>query len=222
MLKSKRFLSALLLLPSIFYSISYATEIDLIYNLSGSDGAACEAAWHGARVAKHILDENGNRINLILYNGQSVSTLNAAIGKIRAQSQSTPIFIGLGTQQEMIAAAKPLLSANKIFIATGSFEDAEKAALGDNFFSVSAEMTSEGNLATTHFDKLYQEQFHQQPVAAAYEGYNAVMLAAAALDSTADHSPAALSQTMKRLTANSSLSLYPFLSVDQSKTKSLG
>jgi ABC-type branched-subunit amino acid transport system substrate-binding protein len=222
MLKSKCFLSVLLLLLSIFYSISYATEIDLIYNLSGSDGSACQAAWHGARVAKHILDENGNRINLVLYNGQSVSALNAAIGKMRAQSESAPIIIGLGTQQEMIAAAKPIVSANKIFIAAGSFSDAEKVALGDNFFSFFSQPSSQWDLATTHFDKLYQEQFHQQPTTDAYGGYNAVMLAAAALKSTADHSSEELSYAIKRLTANSSLSAYPFLTVDQSKIKSLG
>jgi hypothetical protein len=222
MLKLKRFLLSSLLLLFAFYSVSYATEIDLIYNLSGPDGSDCEAAWHGARIAKHILHQNGTPIHLVLYNGQSVSKLNAAIGKICAQSKSTPIVIGLGTQQEITAAAQPLLAANKIFIAAGNIgEYAEKTELGDHFFFVSAKTTREEDPARARFNKLYQERFHQEPTDTAYKGFNAVMLAATALGRTTNHSSLELAQTIKRLTENDSLSSYPLLTTGLSRMKNL-
>jgi len=210
----KQLIPALLLLLVTFTTASAATEIDLIYNLSGPDAKDCQAAWHGARVAKHMLDKSGKGVDLVLYNGQSVTKLNAAIAKMRSESKSTSIFIGLGTPNEIIAAAKPLLAANKVFIAANAMTDDEQAGLGDRFFSISPRATPEGDLASAHFDKLYKAQFHQEPTAAAYEGYNAVMLAAAALEATAEKTPAQLAMTMKRLSANPSLSLYPLLSAE--------
>lgn len=192
MLRLKHLLSASLLLFFAFTSFAHAAEIDLIYNLSGPDANASKAAWHGAHIAKAALKEQGNPINLVLYNGQSVPKLNAAIGKMRAKSESTSIVIGLGNSQEMTAAAKPLLAANKIFIAASHMQGDQ---LGDNFFTVSASTTPEA----AQFETLYEAQFHKKPSAAAYSGYSAVMLAASALKNAPNQTTIQLSAAIRKL-----------------------
>lgn len=197
MLRLKHLLSASLLLLSAFCGIANAAEIDLIYNLSGPDATASKAAWHGAHIAKATLAQQGNQVDLVLYNGQSVEKLNAAIGKMRAKSKSTSIVIGLGNPQEMTAAAKPLIAANKIFIAASRIQDKDK--LGNNFFTVSAEATTDSAL----FESQYEARFHKKPTAAAYNGYNAVMLAASALKNAPDQSATQLAMAIKKLSNGS-------------------
>jgi ABC-type branched-subunit amino acid transport system substrate-binding protein len=216
MLRLKRFVSAALLL-STFCSASYATEIDLIYNLSGTDAVDSKAAWHGARVAKHVLDQDGKSINLVLYNGQSVPKLNSAIGKMRAQSNASSVVIGLGTPQEITAAAKPVLAANKIFITTATMD----VALGNHFFTATPAYSADSDLAATHFESLYQAHFHRKPTAAAYKGYNAVMLAAAALAKGENQSTDQLAHSIRGLAQNGQKSHYPMLMADRAKLKSL-
>jgi ABC-type branched-subunit amino acid transport system substrate-binding protein len=219
MLSLKLFLPAALLFSTLG-STAYATEIDLIYNVSGPDASDSRAAWHGARVAKHILDENGKHIDLVLYNGQSVEKLNAAIGQMRAQSESTSIVIGLGSTQEMTAAAKPLLSANKIFITTTEIDIADGQQLGNHFFSAIPTNSIESDLAATHFETIYEDRFHSKPTTAAYKGYNAVMLAAAALEKANDQSIDALAKSIQNLTNNSQKSQYPLVLSSRAESKS--
>jgi ABC-type branched-subunit amino acid transport system substrate-binding protein len=200
MLRLKPFRSACLLLLFTFSSLSYATEIDLIYNISGRNAIDSRDAWHGARIAKQELREHGNKIDLVLYNGQSVDKLNAAIGKMRAASPATSIVIGLGNDQQMAAAAKPLLAAGKIFVAASNVPGGAKKQMGEHFFAVSPNLTPAQTVAAIHFENKYIARFHKKPTIAALYGYNAVMLAAAALSSSPDQSPAHLTQALKKLT----------------------
>lgn len=217
MLRLKQLFSAALIFSSI-YASSYAGQVDLIYNLSGADAADSQAAWHGARVARCVINESGNDIELILYNGQSIPKLNAAIGKMRAASDASTIVIGLGNAEEIIAAAKPVLAANKVFITTTEIDSGN---LGENFFTVTSSYSAEGDLAATHFENLYQKHFHSKPTAAAYKGYNAVMTAATALKSGASPSPAQLALSVREITSHNQKSYYPMLMANRAKLKNL-
>lgn len=197
MQKLKSFLPATLLALSAFAGTTYAAEIDLIYNFNHTTPNDSRAAWHGARIAKQVLKTQGKNINLVLYNGQSVPNLNAAIGKMRAKSDATAVVIGFGSPQEVSAAAKPLLTAGKIFISASPMNNHDKQILGKHFFAVPT--TAKNATATAQFENMYETRFHQKPSQAAHRGYRAVMLAAEALNKTTGQTSAQLAQNISRL-----------------------
>lgn len=119
------------------FSLAQAEEVDLIYNLSGPYTSASKSAWHGAHIAKKELSEEGQALNLVLYNGQSVDKLNTAIGRMCAQFETNPIIVGLGGSEEVSAAAQPVLDAGKVFISEGSIASDTQNKLGKHFFSAS-------------------------------------------------------------------------------------
>lgn len=133
----------------LFCASASATEVDLIYNLSGSNMEHSTAAWHGANVAAEMLKNADQPINMVLYNGESNPNINHAIAKMRVKANTTPLFLSIGDENLIKAAAKPILNAKKTLISATSMTLNDLQKLGPNFISVApplekaAQMTSQ-------------------------------------------------------------------------------
>ena len=136
----RRYLSVFTAFVFLF-STAHASEVDLIYNLTGPSSQESRAAWHGVNIASQMLKEQGQPLHIVLYNGESNKNVNHAIGAMRAKHKETRIFIGLGKPELLLAAAKPLIAANKVFISASSLPKKALQSMGP--FLVTATASTE-------------------------------------------------------------------------------